>query len=135
MCGYSAEVKLVLRSDSRVLRALLLALLALAAVVQPMVGFASEIHEWQHDDSGGEAESGSHGHQHDEPSAPPDPLDPADRWHVLMHFAHCCGHCTALMPPSFGLDASTPGALSPRTDPGFPPSAESSLLLRPPIHG
>ena len=120
-------------------RVLLSTLLALAAGVQPMVVFAAEIHESSHgashEVSPAQPEHGSHGHAHDDPRAPAEPLDPSDRWHVLMHFGHCCGQGVALLPVSFACDAATaptpcPGADSPR-----PPSAESSLLLRPPIQG
>lgn len=114
---------------------MLFALLALAAVMQPMVVFASEIHDAAHETLPGQAQHESHGHDHDEPDMPADPVDRSDHWHVLMHFGHCCGHGIALLPMSFAFDAATAPALLPRTDSPRPPSAESSRLLRPPIHG
>ncbi|TYT26156.1 hypothetical protein FZO89_07725 [Luteimonas viscosa] len=59
---------------------------------------------------------------------------PADTLHVLLHFAHCCGHAAGLDPPRMGADWSPASGARPLTamaSPALPPQLRPPF--RPPI--
>lgn len=119
-----------LRSRCLRLRALWVALLLLAAVWQPALMAASQVHE------SGHLLTAGHAHDtHEETGVPADePGSPAgDAWHLLMHLGHCCSHPTAALfdAPTFAAAV----AVSP-PPPGRSRTALDAALpqpLRPPI--
>lgn len=80
------------------LRVFVLGLFALALVLQPVLAAAGELHELAHAPNGG--------HQHalhaddvaKELKAADEPGDDAATLHTLLHFSHCCGAGTAVVP-------------------------------------
>ena len=116
------------------LRVLVLVLFAAGLVVQPVLAAAGEMHELAHDPSGTHAhgphaddvaaEMAAAGEQHP---------DEARTLHVLLHFAHCCGAATAMLPivktlPAMSL--SDPLAVAEKP---MPLQARLSTPFKPPI--
>lgn len=116
------------------LRIVTLALFALAMVVQPVMAAAGEMHEFSHD------ASGLHSHAHvlhagdigiDDIDAGAD----APVLHVLLHFAHCCGTTTAMVPSvdSFPVEPVINHVLS--VEVPDPPQARLTPPFKPPRLG
>lgn len=113
-------------------RAALLGLLALCMALQPVLAAAGELHEaFAHADQAAFHLEGSDDHG----DASGDPGDePADALHVLLHFAHCCGHPAGLNPPEAGAHWSPvhePRPLTAVVAPTLAPQLGSPF--RPPI--
>lgn len=91
------------------LRLLLLALFVLGGMAQQTLGTIGELHEFTvHAESS--ARHSDHGapHAHDAPADEAHEQDPA---HLLLHYAHCCGHSVGMQggePPQL---ASQPAAM------------------------
>ncbi len=107
----------------------MLALLMAGVLVKPVLGFAGELHEAEHAMVAGD-------HPHDDGDAPTGPTGPSDAkspWHALMHFGHCCGQTSALLP------LVQPGSILPAVTAPLPPwsvafkPAAQPVALRPPI--
>lgn len=82
------------------LQATLLGLLALCLVLQPVLAAAGEFHEsFAHADQAALHLEGAGDHAADEDAAGG---EPSSALHVLLHFAHCCGHPAGLNPPELG---------------------------------
>lgn len=79
------------------LRVFVTVLLALAMVLQPVMASVAEIHELAHDPTGGHAHV-----EHADAVADELSIDEEEgaavTLHMLLHFAHCCGQSTSLIP-------------------------------------
>ena len=106
-------------------------LLVLCVVSRPVLASLGEVHEIGH------AGSTTHEHVQDQAGdAGHDGSAPGEALHALLHFAHCCGHVSALDhaagTPGLAYQAAaapTPGVMPP---PGHAPPGS---LFRPPIAG
>lgn len=135
--GYPDDVKV--RSASRsntVLRTIALAILALSLILRPLAASLGELHEFAHNPTGQHLDIGDHALKTSLADADPaaqegDNIDPL---HLLLHFAHCCGH-TAAAATDYAFN--TP-ALAPAIPPAWQldtprASARWTTLFRPPI--
>lgn len=106
-------------------------LFALALVTQSVLGAVGELHE-STAHAGAAAHYATHAHGGANPAA--DDVDDADDpLHALSHHVHCCGHVSAIVPPSATLPLH-PGAAGPgRCDDGDSPASVPDGPFRPPI--
>ena len=117
---------------AQVLRAALLGLLALCMTLQPVLAAVGEFHEaFSHAEQAAlHLDAGADHHDTIDPKG----SEPTDALHVLLHFAHCCGHSASLAPPEavgHWAPAHEPKPLTVVAAPTLPPRLDS--LLRPPI--
>ena len=117
---------------AQVLRAALLGLLALCMTLQPVLAAVGEFHEaFSHAEQAAlHLDAGTDHHD----TLDPEGDEPTDTLHVVLHFAHCCGHSASLAPPEAAgqwLPAHEPKPLTVVAAPTLPPRLDS--LLRPPI--
>lgn len=111
------------------------AILALSMVLRPVASSMGELHEFAHSPAG----------QHQDIGEQPQPTSLADAGqapegdgvlplHLLLHFAHCCGH-TAATPAEIYLQAfNPPPAAGPTWQPQTPlTSTRWPTPFRPPI--
>jgi hypothetical protein len=124
MAGMSAR----LRNPRHLVRLFLEGLLVLAFLIQPVFVAAGELHALSH---GGET---SHV-LHDEISGTEEtPADPAEAPHLLLHFAHCCGHApTALLAAPLQVIAHTDSLNVQSSETTLRLQNPTGNLLRPPI--
>lgn len=116
------------------LRVLVLGLFALGLVLQPVMAAAGEMHELVHNPSG------THAHDLHADELAGDMVTPGEPeeggakiLHVLLHFAHCCGAATALVPvlePSPSMPASSRLAIDKAP---VPPATHLPSPFKPPI--
>ncbi|MGH8083851.1 MAG: hypothetical protein ACREPV_01065 [Lysobacter sp.] len=77
-------------------RLLVLLVFALALLVQPVLASVGEVHELAHDPSGLHSHAEHPGDTAAEPASSGELGDEeTSTLHLLLHFAHCCGHATA----------------------------------------
>lgn len=116
------------------LRMLMLALFVLGGMAQQAFGTAGELHEFTvHADSAAGHSSHFTPHPHDEVAMDSEDTEAQDPAHLLLHYAHCCGHTAGLQggePPRLGIQpvaAALPAAMtrsivpSPAATPFRPP--------------
>jgi hypothetical protein len=120
----------------RVLRTGLLLVLALCMAFQPVLAAVGELHELaQHEESvPGHLDGAwdSHGPE----DAAGTSHDPNETLHVLLHFAHCCGHSNGLT--TGGLAQLAPPVRACLSAPRIQPPRPAERLgapFRPPIPG
>ena len=116
----------------RVLRIAVFLLFALGLVLQPVLGKWGEAHELIAHASANSHNDHNLPHEHDSPSHSDD-ADAGDPMHLLLHYAHCCGHSAwaaqDLTPPSLAWFTEPPvdttvGTLAP---------SHAATPFRPPI--
>ena len=118
------------------LRTIALAILALSLTLRPMAASLGELHEFAHGSAGQHQDIGDHPMKTlaaDAAQAAPDD-DGVNPLHLLLHFAHCCGH-TAATPVETYVHALNP---PPATRPAWHlqttvASARWPTPFRPPI--
>lgn len=113
-------------------RAALLGLLALCMALQPVLAAVGEFHEtFAHAEQAAlHLDAGADHHD----TLDPEGSEPTDALHVLLHFAHCCGHPAGLNPPEAGAHWSPvhePRPLTAVVAPTLSPQLGSPF--RPPI--
>ncbi|WP_147652663.1 hypothetical protein [Vulcaniibacterium gelatinicum] len=115
------------------LRTLLLLAFALSLALQPVFGAMGELHE----STAHAASAGLHADfaaPHDgEQAGDSDSGSDNDALHLLLHYAHCCGHAVGLVrafePPSMALPAAVQMPLVSLLAPAF----SANVPFRPPI--
>ena len=116
------------------LRVLVLGLFALGLVLQPVMAAVGEMHELAHDPSGTHSHD-LHADELDAELAAAGEQDQgeAKTLHVLLHFSHCCGAATALLPVLECIPAApAQGRLAIAKAP-IPPAALLPSPFKPPI--
>jgi hypothetical protein len=117
------------RCQPLIIRTLALGLLLLSLVVQPLLASMGEIHELGHAE-GAEVAHAVELESHED-AAGDETQSPA---HVLLHFAHCCGHpsvvAVSLIPM---VAASWPERFVASADASALPRSFTGSPFRPPI--
>lgn len=117
------------------LRLIALAILALSMVLRPVASSMGEFHEFAHSPTGQHQDIGDQPQLASLADAGQAPEgDGAIPLHLLLHFAHCCGH-TASTPAEVYLQAfNPPPATGPTWQPQTPlTSTRWPTPFRPPI--
>ena len=108
--GYPETVKSRRSSHGNaLLRTIALAILALSLMLRPMAASLGELHEFAHGSAGQHHDIGDHSIKTlvADVAQAASGDDGANPLHLLLHFAHCCGH-TAATPAETYLTAFNP---------------------------
>lgn len=116
------------------LRVFVLGLFALGLVLQPVMATVGEVHEFAHDPSGTHAHD-LHSDDKDAElaAAGEQDQDAAKTLHMLLHFAHCCGAITALLPVLKSIPAMPAAGRLAIAKTSIPPQVRLATPFKPPI--
>lgn len=111
------------------LRVFVLALFALSMMLQPVVASMGEIHEFAHDPGGHRGHAEPVGATADEPAE----KGASGTLHALLHLAHCCGQCPAMVASALAMPLPVSAVVSAATrEPQAHPELRRLAPFRPP---